>query len=121
MEYPVDTEHFEQVNIMLSPLLDLDPLDLVRDRLSEVHPMATILLTIGGYVAQPEDELVSHVEALLEGRPVEPSYDFRDIRHVLSHPLFEVFAGKLAEGEHDQDQASRLRDTVIQAMIEARL
>jgi len=121
VEYPLDTEHFEQANIMLSPLLDLDPLDLVRERLSDLHPMATILLTIGGYVAQAEDELVSHVEALLEGRPVEPSYEFRDIRNVLSHPVFKVFEKKLAEGEHDQEQASQLRDTVIQAMIEARL
>lgn len=120
-EYAVDTEHFEQVDIVLNPVSDPDPLNRVRDRLAEVHPMATILLAIGGYVAQAEDELVSHVEALLEGRPVEPSYDFRDIRHVLTHPLFEVFEGKLAEGEHDEERASRLRDTMIQAMIEARL
>jgi len=120
-EYALDTEHFEKVEMMLNPLVDVEPLDVVRKELSEVHPMATILLTIGGYVAQAEDELVSHVEALLEGRPVEPSYDFRDIRHILSHPLFEVFEGKLAEGEHDEERASRLRDTVIKAMIEARL
>lgn len=120
-EYPLDTEHFEQVDIMLNPLLDVDPLDLVRERLSEVHPMATILLTIGGYVAQAEDELVSQIADLLGGRPVEPSYQFRDIRDILTHPLFEMFERKLAEEEHDQEQASRLRDTVIQAMIEARL
>lgn len=120
-EYPLDTEHFEEVDIMLTPLLDVGPLDLIREALSEAHAMATILLTIGGYVTQAEDELVSQIEDLLEGRPVEPSYDFRDIRHILSHPLFEVFEKKLAEGEYDQDQESRLRDTVIQAMIEARL
>ena len=120
-EYLLETEHFEQVDIVLNPVSDPDPLNRVRDRLGEVHPMATILLTIGGYIAQAEDELVSQIEDLLEGRPAEPSYEFRDIRHILSHPLFEVFEGKLAEGEHDEERASRLRDTVIQAMIEARL
>jgi len=120
VEYPLDAEHFEQVNIMLSPLLDLDPLDLVRERLSDLHPMATILLTIGGYVAQPEDELVSQMAELLEGKPVEPSYQFRDIRDILTHPLFEVFQTKLKE-QYDQEQASQLTDIVVQAMIEARL
>lgn len=120
-EYPLDTEHFEQIDMTLNPLLDVDPLDVVRERLSEVHPMATILLTIGGYVAHAEDELVSQIEDLLEGRPMERTYQFRDIRAILTHPLFEVFERKLAEEEYDQEQASRLRDTVIQAMIEAGL
>lgn len=120
-EYPLDTEHFEQIEMTLNPLLDVDPLDLVRERLSEAHPMATILLTIGGYVPQAEDELVSQIAHLLEGKRVEPNYQFRDIRGILTHPLFEVFEKKLAEEEHDQEQASRLRDTVIQAMIEAGL
>jgi len=120
-EYPLDTEHFEQVDMMLSPLLDPEVLNLVRERLSEAHPMATILLTIGGYVAQAEDELVSQITDLLEGRSVEPSYQFRDIRGILTHPLFDVFQRKLADEEYDEEQASRVRDTVIQAMIETGL
>lgn len=124
---PVDTHHFEAVEIMLNAFTDEQPREVLKQRLRTVDRDATILLTVSGTIKGSEADLVGFVKALTKSMRVETEFVFKDISEVISHPVFELFERKLAEmcnlneGGIDQVEAGRLRELVVRAMVEAEL
>jgi hypothetical protein len=102
-EYPLNSPHFEEVDIEPDPLKDNDPLYVVKEHIDKVHPKACIILNIGGYInsekiKMKEPQLVEKIKQIASGRTVEEHLEFKDIQSLLEDDLFKSFSKKL-EGQ----------------------
>jgi DNA repair exonuclease SbcCD nuclease subunit len=125
-EYPLDTPHFEEVVIEFDPLVEENPVEIVKERLEKVHPKARIILTIRGYINSEriklsESDLVKRIREFTEGKAVDEHFEFSDIHTILEDDLFKSFMKKLEKTDYDEEKKKQLRDLAIKAMIEARL
>lgn len=125
-EHLLDTPHFEEVVIELNPLEDKNPLEIVRTRVGKVHPKASIILTINGYInsekiKMKEPELVKQIKQIIRGKCVEKHLEFQDIHTILEDDLFKSFTGKLEQTDYTEEKKKQMRDIAIKAMMKARL
>ncbi|MHC5038794.1 MAG: metallophosphoesterase family protein [Planctomycetota bacterium] len=124
-EHPLDTPHFETVNVLLDPADPSPPADRVESRLGSLHPLARAVLHVGGFVngdllEKGETEIAREIEEGVAGRNVELlPLAFRDIRRILEDDLFKRFDAKLEEVSLDAEKKKRVRDLAIQAMMTA--
>jgi len=125
-EYSLDTPHFEEVSIKFDPFGEKKPVEEVKERLGKVHPQATIILTIRGYIdgdriGISESELVKQIKEITKGKcSKEPTFEFSDIRVILGDDLFKNFMSKLEQRNYDEEKKKQLRDVAIRAMMDAR-
>lgn len=122
--HALDTSHFEDIAVRLDPFRDAGPLAMIRERLSEVHPRARILLTVSGFVnsqkmGMTETELAGRIRQLAGSRAVDPVLEFSDIGRVMEDELFKSFARRLDETVQDEARRVRMRELAIRAMMEA--
>jgi exonuclease SbcD len=125
-EYPLDTPHFEDVQIVCDPFLGENPLEQVKERFQSLHPNARAILTITGFIngeaiGMNEEEFVKHVQKIVRDRSVEEHYEFRDIRMILEDDLFKGFLKRLEQGDYDEGQKRQMQEIAIRAMMDARL
>lgn len=126
-EYLLNTPHFEEVGIEFDPFLDKNPVKIVKEHLERVHPKASVILTIKGYINSEkirisESELVKQMREITKGKCVkEPSFEFSDIHIILEDDLFINFMNKLGQYNYDEERKKQLRDLAIRAMMEARV
>ena len=125
-EYPLDTPHFEEVVIRFDPFMEKNPVEIVKEHLERVHPEASIILTIEGYINSKkikisESELVKQIKEITNGKSVEEYLEFKDIHTIFEDDLFKSFMKKLEQGDYDGEKKKDLRDVTIKAMMEARL
>ena len=123
-EYLLDTPHFEEVVIELDPLKDKNPLEIVRTHIEKVHPKASIILTIKGYInseeiKMKEPELVKQIKRIIKGKCVEKHLGFQDIHIILEDDLFKSFTSKLEQTDYSEEKKKQMRDIAIEAMMEA--
>ncbi len=123
---PLDTHHFERIEIALNAFSEDDPLEVVKERLEALDPSATVLLSVGGTIQGSEEKLAMAIRAELNELNVEErEFTFRDLSRVVSHPVFDLFAERLgalqadAEDPISNEEAERLREMVVQGMSEA--
>jgi DNA repair exonuclease SbcCD nuclease subunit len=125
-EHLLDTPHFEEINIVLDPFVEEQPIDVVKERVARVHPEASIILTVGGFingekVGVSEVELVRRMREIAKGKcRKEPSFEFRDIHVILEDDLYKTFISRLEQRNYDQEKKKQLRDMALRAMMEAR-
>ncbi|MGA2670041.1 MAG: metallophosphoesterase [Dehalococcoidia bacterium] len=125
-EYLLDTHHFEEVLIKFDPFGEKKPVEEVKERLGKVHPQASIILTIKGYIdgeriGISESELVKQIKEITKGKCAkEPTFEFRDIHVILEDDLFKNFMSKLEQCSDDGEKKKQLRDVAIRAMVEAK-
>jgi len=126
-EYPLDTPHFEEVPIGFDPFDEKNPIKIVKEHLERVHPEASIILTIKGYIdgeriGISESELVKQIKEITKGKCAkEPTFEFSDIRVILGDDLFKNFMSKLDQCNYDEEKKKQLRDVAIRAMMEAKI
>ncbi len=125
---PVDTHHFERVEITLHAFEGTDPLEVIKQRIRAADPAATVLLSVDGTITGEEDRLVEAIKAELAKLTAEHSeFDFRDIGRVVSHSVFALFEERLQALQENGDDAiserdaGRIREIVIQAISEAQI
>lgn len=120
-EYKIDTPHFEEVSITLDPTDEEHPLTTVKKKLSSLHPLSRVILTIDGAVngeeiGMTEEEFCSRLrEATRNVSIVEENFKLRDIRDILEDDLFRAFEEKLSSCPEGERKA--LRDIAIRAML----
>jgi len=125
-EHLLNTPHFEDVNIELDPFLDGEPAERVKERVGRVHPEASIILSIKGYInsekiGMSEAELARRMREIAKGKcRKEPSLEFSDIRVILEDDLFRNFMSELEQRNYDEEKKNQLRDLAIRAMMKAR-
>jgi exonuclease SbcD len=118
----LDTAHYVDVVVRLDPVADSDPSARVADELEGIPDNATIMLTLDGYVAKDEAELVREVEQLLEPRLHDDViYQFRDVSRIMNHPLFDLLKSSMAEADIPEDRRRELEELFTRAMAEAEL
>jgi len=119
-----DTAHYEQIVVILNAFEDQEPLDLIKASLKNIHSQATVLLRVDGTIRGSEEELAKAVIDLDIAKAIEPTFSFRDVDRVLSHPAFRLFEDRISHLQEGGDIAfdeEALRHVVIQAMTEAGL
>jgi len=128
-ERHLESFHYVEVNLKLSPFDDVDPIKRIEDELKGLHPNAQVLLSIDGYIDKTrqkftEEKLKEAIDELLKRKGVNVSfedivYNFRDISAVLSDDLYAEFVTRLQTKGYDEHRAGRLKELVIKAMMEA--
>jgi len=126
-EYPLDTPHFEEVDIRFDPFTKKNPVEMVKEHIERFHPQARIILTIEGYINSEEikiseSELVKQIKEIIKEKPIEECrLEFRDIHTIVEDDLFKRFIEKLGQRDYNEEKKKELRDVTIKAMMEARL
>jgi len=127
-EYPLDTPHFEEVDIKLDPSIEKNPVEIVKEHLERVHSEASIILTVKGYINSEsikvsETELVKQLKEITKDRCAKEDFklEFKDIHTILEDDLFKSFMNKLEQSNYDEERKKQLRDVAIKAMMGARL
>lgn len=125
---PLDTHHFERVEVSLDAFSNEDPLEIVKARLQAVDPAASALLSISGTIQGSEEDLAEAIKAEIRDLAVEErEFTFRDLRGIIGHPVYALFQEHLECLQEAEDNsvsegdALRLREMVIQAMSEVGL
>ena len=121
-EYPLDTYHFERVEIELNPLRIHDPRNYIKNALSKLHPKAEPILTVKGFIDSEasgvsEQELKEYIEKTFG--PCE-NYDVRDVGYILEDDLFRQIVEELKKvcDEAEMEEALAM---VLEAFMEVKL
>jgi len=127
-EYFLDTPHFEEVLINLDPFLEKDPLEIINESLTDVHPQAKIILTVKGYInsnkiKKSESELVEEIKRFVKEKYFieELKIEFKDLYKILEKDLFKKFMEKLEKACYEEERKRQMCEVLIRAMIEAEL
>lgn len=126
VEIPVDTFHFQEINVMLDPFDDRNPIEILKNELNRVHKSASVILEVGGYINSEkinmtEAEVVAEINRVLQGKPIaERNLMFRDVREILENDLFRRFLEKLEQTDFDDLKRKQLKYLAIKAMMESR-
>jgi DNA repair exonuclease SbcCD nuclease subunit len=123
-EHPLDTSCFERLEVRLDPFSGEKPDEKIRSAIDTALPHAKILLTVAGYInsdreGMTEKDLIGTIKKLGGNRLVDPEFEFRDIGRLLENSLFRSFEDKLRQSELDPEDAGRVREVAIRAMMEA--
>ncbi len=125
-EYLLDTFHFQEITVEFDPFRDEKPLEMVKKHFEKVHPKATVILTVKGYInseqiKMAETEIVTRIREMTKGRCSEERYDFRDISRILESDLFKGFTNKARESGYAEEDIKRLQHITIRAMMKTEL
>jgi len=125
-QYMLNTHHYEEVQVVLDPFEEIDPIDIIKEKLEKVHSKATITLIVKGYIDgqkinKTEKELSSQIKALTAGKNIELYIEFKDIQKVLNSDIFKSFQKKLYEKDELKEEADELRNIALKALMEAGL
>ncbi len=125
-EYPLDTFNYQEITIELDPFRDEDVLRVVQERFENLHPRASAILTVKGYVnsekiQMTEQDIVSQIKGITKGKCAEEHYELSDISRILENDLFKSFTNKVKQGDYTEEEKRQLQDTAIKAMMQAGL
>lgn len=123
-EYPVDTPHYEAVDVAIEPFSGIDPVTFIQEKISRLHPHARILLKVTGYfdgssLDMDEIRLYEKIRDLASSQLEDLTFEISDIRIILSSSLFQDFKAKVDAEDMDLSTKQVLLHYTIQAMIEA--
>jgi len=123
-EKQLDTPYYEQVDVLLNPFSEKDPVEEVEAHLAGLPSIAKPLLTIRGYFngkkySTDESELAGKIKRAAQGRAVEINYEFRDISTILEDELFIQFLARLDQGNYSASKKEKLYTIAVEAMMGA--
>ena len=123
-ELVLNTPHYVDEVVVCDPFSDQSPVDLVKERLSGLHPQATALLSVAGFIdgarlGTDETRLLEQVRKIIKKQVVLEDYSVRDVSAILADDLFLTFTERLAAVEPDGEKRARITRMVIDAMMEA--
>jgi len=124
-EFMLDSPHYEEIIYTLEPLDNNDPVPFIEEIIRSTHPQAKLLITINGYFnkdnfKKTEQELAGQLQELTRNKAEKVDLLFRDIQHIMEDDLYSQFLSRLDEYTADTETHRRIRERVIQAMIEAK-
>ncbi len=124
-EYAIDTPHYEEVILDVEPFSDKNPLDILEERMKNLHPEAHVILKIRGYfngvkLHMSEADLIEKIKTITKDRVIETHFQLKDIGTILEDDLFKGFMKKLNERYDDEELKYELTKLVIRAMAKAK-
>jgi DNA repair protein SbcD/Mre11 len=120
----LDTTHFVREEIACTPFSDQDPVSAVKQWIGRLHPNATPLLSVTGFIdgarlGTDETKLIAEIRKAA-GKRAEIDYRVKDISTVLADGLFAAFRERLAAApDLDEERRERITRMAIGAMMEA--
>ena len=125
-EYSLDTFHFQELTVELNPFKDRNPVQSVRTYVEKLHPKATAILSVKGYVnseqiKMTETDIVAQIKEITKERCAEEHYEFKDISRILENDLFKRFTNKAKESGYTEEDIQRLQHITIRAMMKTEL
>lgn len=126
-EYLLDTFHYQEITITLDPFKEENPVEIVQQHFEKLHPQATAILTVKGYVnsekiQMTEEDIASQIKEITKGKCTkEPTDEFKDISRILENDLFKSFMNKVKAGDYTEEKERQLQDIAIKAMMQAGL
>jgi exonuclease SbcD len=121
--FVLDTAHFVWEEIACNPFSDEDPVAAVKQCVGRLHPNATPLLTVTGFVdgarlGTDETKLFAEIRKAA-GKRADVNYGVKDISTILTDDLFTAFRERLgALPELDDGRRALMTRMVIEAMME---
>jgi exonuclease SbcD len=120
----IDTHHYIDMVVKLDPFTMIDPIEEIRRRIRDCRSSACILLTVSGFVnlsrlRKTESELAAEIQAVRTSQVESIVSKWRDVGAILTDDVFERFEKKLFEGNLTEVRKARIRDLVIESMMEA--
>jgi hypothetical protein len=123
---PVDTYHFEAVEVHLDPFDEVHPVDAIDKRLEGMHAHARVLLAVSGCVnlgalGLTETELQAALKKeIARWRIHDMDARWTDVRDVIDHELFKKFNDQLTrEGERTSpERRAELRELVLRSLMD---
>jgi DNA repair protein SbcD/Mre11 len=121
-EYPIDSYHFEAVDVSIEPFSGANPFSLIGEKIKDLHPEARILLKVRGFfdgkiLNMNETSLLEKIKDLVGDQLEDLTFEISDIQNILSSSLFRDFKAKVEGEETDPETKKALLDYAIQAMI----
>lgn len=124
----VENKFYKQVEISISPFDEVDPLEKIEKKCSQIENRAVPLIKISGYINSEkidltESEFVEKVKGLLkENIDAENISELlnlhvRDISNILEDNLFKEFVEKLEAKELSDERKKEIRKVVIQSLM----
>ncbi|GEM_PF-722243 len=125
-ELELDTFHYEEVDVELSPFDRQSPVARVEAALKAAPKGASLLLRVGGYFdgerwKVSEERLAKEIEKL--GRALEipemevPALEFHDVGKILSDEIYVRFMKKLKAMQVDDDTRFLMQRILMRAIM----
>ncbi len=124
-EHPIDSYHYEILEVELDPFSTENQLDDLRMRINILHPEARLVLRVSGYfdsrqIGMTESGLQFKIKELSERKIIEMNFEVRDIQEIIGDDLYKDFLNEVEKRNLDVETKKSLKELVIRAMIEAR-
>jgi DNA repair exonuclease SbcCD nuclease subunit len=126
VELLLNSYHYEELNIELDPHSATDPLALLEEKVSMLHPAAKALVTVSGLfdgesLGLTEENIHAGIRQVvgerLAGEPVEKYYD---VRLVMEDDLYRKLAERLKGADLSPAERERALEMVIEAFREVK-
>jgi exonuclease SbcD len=125
-EIILDTEYYEQVTVTLDPLIEADPVSIIREKLGLTDGKAKILLKIKGYFNSAKHDVDEtgfneFLVSLKEENPrlVEFEFKARDLKTILEDYVYKSFISKIDEKGFDDSLKNKVKEYFLKAMTES--
>ncbi len=121
-EIPLDTFHYEHIEINLDPFDKPDPRPELQAGIEKLHPRAALLLTVSGYFdgaglkmteTELEAALVNIAEPFLDGEPV---FSCLDVSRIVEDELFKRFREALTSSDAGVEMQNTATEMAIKAL-----
>ena len=124
-EYLLDTPHFEEITVEFEPFTENHPLEVVKTFLGRIHPEASIILTIKGYInsariKMSESELAKQIREITKKKSTRLYLEFRDVSTILEDDLLKNYMKKLELANYDEKKKKELLNLAIEAIMKAK-
>lgn len=122
--FSLDTMYFEDVKVNLNAMINVNPLEVISERLQSCNPKAKVLLEITGFVdlkslVLTEQQFAAAIENIKTPQVDHISSRWVDMSLVSGNELFKRFMQKLGKSQLPADRRKEIQDMVIDGMMEA--
>ena len=124
MPLELDTAYFEEIVVRLDPLDGTDPVEAVRERVRNLPSNVRARVVVDGFVdlgslRASERDLHKAIGALMTPEIEEIVQPWRDIGEILQSDLLQRCDDRLARMTLSGDRLERVRDLIIEGMMES--
>ncbi len=120
-EFPLETFHYEDLEIELNPFENINPIAKIEQELVKLPASAAVHVVVRGFVDLRGTGMDNHaftrrIDALKTSHMENITHDWLNIEAVLTNKLFIQFEKRLSGVEQDADIKAHMRRLAIRAV-----
>lgn len=126
-EVVINSFYYDLKEVFLNPFNKRNPLDEIKNALTDVDKNAGIILNIYGYIDKARHglneetfhkRLTELINSLNFKYPPQCEENYKDISAILEDELFKEFEKRLGKKNFEKEKSDRIQELFIKAMIE---